>query len=41
MHKHIAHHLGQSLDEYFKKKASIIDDNDIILDVVSYFNVDE
>jgi hypothetical protein len=24
-----------------KKKVNIIDDNDIILDVASYFNVDE
>jgi hypothetical protein len=32
---------GQSLDEYFKKEANIIDENDIILDVASYLNVDE
>jgi len=32
---------GQSPYEYFFKKVSIIDDNDIILDATSYFNVDE
>lgn len=32
---------GQSIDEFFIKEMGIIDENDIMLDVVGYFNVDE
>lgn len=31
----------QSIDEFFIKEMGIIDENDIMLDVVDYFNVDE
>jgi hypothetical protein len=32
---------GYSIDEFFIKEMGIIDDNDIMLDVVDYFNVDK
>ncbi len=34
-------HEGKSLDDFLADKANIIDDNDIILDVTSYYNGDQ
>jgi hypothetical protein len=32
---------GHSIDDFFMKKTSIIDENDVVLDIIGYFNVDK
>jgi hypothetical protein len=32
---------GDSIDDFFKEEGNIIEENDMTLDVASYFNVDE
>jgi hypothetical protein len=34
-------HKGKSLDDFLVDDANIIDDNDVIMDVASYYNGDE
>jgi hypothetical protein len=32
---------GDSIDDFFKEEASIIENNDTMLDAIGYFNIDE
>jgi hypothetical protein len=32
---------GHSIDDFFMKKINIIDENNVILDIIGYFNVDK
>ncbi len=32
---------GDSIDEFFKEKMNIIEENDMMLDTIGYFNIDE
>jgi len=33
--------VRDSIDDFFKEKMSIIEDNDPTLDAIGYFNIDE
>jgi hypothetical protein len=32
---------GDSIDDFFKEKTNIIEKNDMMLDAIGYFNIDE